>query len=160
MNTVSEILEYIIPKTLELNRVHIPDESVRINYSAIFCQSEAEYEELNREAAELGDVEEDTPTGPLYEFHKSFQTLAGPLWLLKVRKPDPTRPERGDADFTLKDYNSFKEKYLKDLEHFKLIDRGNFEMIELKDSKFDVISYFSNIPLTVQLGVEWALLRS
>lgn len=76
------------------------------------------------------------------------------IWLLKIRKPDPTRPERGDADFTLRDYNSFKEKYLKDAEHFKLIDRGNFEMIELKDPKFDVRSYFSNIPLTVQLGIE------
>lgn len=154
MNKINEILEYIIPKTLELNRVHIPDESVRVNYSAIFCQSETEYEELNREAARLGDVAEDTPTGPLYKFHKPLQTVSGPLWLLKVRKPDPSRSERGDADFTLKDYNSFKVKYLKDTEHFKLIDRGKFEMIELKDSKFDVRCYFSNIPLSVQLGIE------
>lgn len=154
MATINEILEYIIPKTLELNQVHIPNESTRVNYSAIFCQSEAEFEELNKEAAEFGDVEEDTPTGPLNKFHKPLQALAGPLWLLKVRKPDSIRLERGDADFTLKDYNSFKEKYLKDSDHFKLIDRGNFEMIELKDSKFDVMSYFSNIPLTVQLRIE------
>lgn len=154
MNKINEILEYIIPRALELNQAHIPGESVRINYSAIFSQSDSEYEELNREAAQVGDVIEDTPTGPLYKFHKPTQTLAGPLWLLKVRKPDPTRTQRGDADFTLKDYNFFKEKYLKDTEHFKLIDRGNFEMIELKDSEFDVLSYFSSIPLTVQLGIE------
>ncbi len=154
MNTINEILAYIIPKTLELNQVYIPDESVRVNYSAIFCQSDVEYEELNREASRMGDVVEDTPTGPLYKLHKSLQTPAGPLWLLKVRKPDPTRSQRGDADFTLKDYNSFKEKYLKDTEHFKLIDRGNFEMIELKDPEFDVLSYFSNIPLTVQFDIE------
>lgn len=154
MNSANKILEYIILKTLELNRVHIPDESVRVNYSAIFCQSDDEYEELNREAAQLGDVVEDTPTGPLYKFHKSLQTIAGPLWLLKIRKPDLTRPQRGDADFTLKDYNSFKEKYLRDAEHFKLIDRGNFEMIELKDLRFDVLCYFSNIPVIVQLGIK------
>lgn len=154
MDTITEILEYIIPKTLELNRLYIPNESVRVNYSAIFCQSDAEYEELNKKAAQIGNVTEDTPTGPLYKFHKPLQTLAGPLWLLKIRKPDSTRPQRGDADFTLKDYNSFKEKYLKDNGHFKIIDRRNFEMIELKDSKFNVISYFSNIPLTVQLGIE------
>ncbi|MFA6096066.1 MAG: hypothetical protein WC788_00380 [Candidatus Paceibacterota bacterium] len=154
MNTVSGILEYIIPRTIELNKIHILDESTKVNYSAIFCQSRAEYEALNREASELGDVVEDNSTGPLYKFYKPLQTLAGPLWLLKVRKPDPARLERGDADFTLRDYNSFKEKYLKDDEHFKLIDRVNFEMIELKDSKFDVLSYFSNIPLTIQLGTE------
>ncbi len=154
MNTINEILEYIIPKTLELNKVYIPDESVRVNYSAIFCQSDIEYEVLNREAAKIGNVIEDTPTGPLYKFHIHLQTSAGPLWLLKIRKPDLTRPQRGDADFTLKDYNFFKKKYLNDLEHFKLIDRGDFEMIELKDSKFDVLSYFSNIPLTAQLGIE------
>ncbi|MBA4319749.1 MAG: hypothetical protein C0412_15220 [Flavobacterium sp.] len=153
MNKITEILEYIIPKTLELNQIYITSESTRVNYSAIFCQNETEYEELNREAAQFGDVVEDTPTGPLYKFHKPLQTIAGPLWLLKVRKLDLTRPERGDADFTLQDYNSFKEKYLKDTKHFKLIDRGNFEMIELRDPMFDVISYFSNIPLTVQLGI-------
>lgn len=155
MNTINKILEYIIPKTLELNQIHIPDESVRVNYSAIFCQNYVEYEALNMEAAALGAIAEDTPTGPLYKFHKPLQTLACPLWFIKIRKPDPTRPERGDADFVLKDYNSFKEKYLKDMKYFKLIDRGNFEMIELKDSKFDVISYFSNIPLIVQLGIEF-----
>ncbi len=155
MNKINEILEYIIPRTLELNKIYIPGESVRVNYSAIFCQNDIEYESLNREAAQLGVVAEDTPTGPLYKFHKHLQTIAGPLWLLKIRKPDPIRPERGDADFTLKDYNSFKEKYLKDTKHFKLIDRGNFEMIELKDSRFDVRSYFSNIPLTVQLGIQF-----
>ncbi|MFZ2970393.1 MAG: hypothetical protein WA063_04555 [Minisyncoccia bacterium] len=154
MNTITEILEYIIPKTLELNQAHISSEVTRVNYSAIFCQSDAEYEELNRKAVLIGDVAEDTPTGPLYKFHKPFQTIAGPLWLLKVRKPDPTRPQCGDADFTLKDYNSFKEKYLKDVEHFKVIDRENFEMIELKDLEFDVISYFSNIPLIVQFDIE------
>jgi hypothetical protein len=154
MNTITEILEYIIPKTLELSQIHIPGEITRINYSAIFCQNDAELERLKKEASQIGDVIEETPTGPLYKFHEPLQTVAGPLWLLKVRKPDPTRSERGDADFTLTDYNSFKEKYLKDTEHFKVIDRGNFEMIELKDPKFDVISYFSNIPLTVQLGIE------
>jgi hypothetical protein len=148
------ILDYIIPKTLEMNHLYVPDELVRINYSAIFCENDAEYEELNKEAAQIGDVVEDTPTGPLYKLHKPLQTLAGPLWLLKIRKPDPTRPQRGDADFTLKDYYSFKEKYSKNTEHFKVIDRGNFEMIELKDSKFDVLSYFSNIPLTLQFSIE------
>jgi len=154
MNTIAQILEYIVFQTLEMNRIYIPDESVRINYSAIFCQDNSEFERLDKEAAQIGRVIEDTPTGPLYKFHNSLQTLAGPLWLLKIRKPDPVRPQRGDADFTLKNYDLFKEKHLPDMEHFKIIDRGHFEMIELRDQKFQVLSYFSNIPLTIQLGIE------
>jgi len=154
MKTITEILEFIIPKTLELNRAYIPDEAVRINYSAIFCQNDEEYERLATEASQLGDVAEDTPTGPLFKLRKSLETLAGPLWLLKIRKPDLTRPQRGDADFTLTNYEAFKKKYSNDTKHFKLINRGDFEMIELRDSNFQVLSYFSSIPLTKQLGIE------
>ena len=151
---INKILEYSISKALELNQIYLPCEIVKINYSAIFCQNDAEYEQFNKEASRVGAVIEDTSTGPLYKFHKPFQTVAGPLWLLKVRKPDLTRPQRGDADFTLQDYNFIKEKYSGNKEHFRVLDRGNFEMIELRDPKFDVLSYFSNIPLTIQLSIE------
>lgn len=153
MKAINEILEYIVTETLKMNHIHIPEELTEINYSAIFCQNDFEYEQFNRGTAQIGDIIEDTPTGPLYKFSEPLETLAGPLHLLKIRKPDITRPERGDADFTLKDYNTFKEKYSKDFQHFKIIDRGRFEMIELRDQKFQVLSYFSNIPLTTQLGI-------
>ena len=153
MNTINKILEYVVPKTLELNRVHISNELVKINYAAIFCQSDIEYKNLNDEASKNGKVIENTPTGPLFKFHNSVETVAGPLWLVKIRRPDPTRPQRGDADFTLNDYNSFKKKYLGNSEYFKLIERENFEMIELRDPGFDVLSYFSSIPLILKLGI-------
>lgn len=153
MKAINEILEYIVTETLKMNHIHIPEELTEINYSAIFCQNDFEYEQFNRVVSQIGDIIEDTPTGPLYKLSEPLETLAGPLHLLKIRKPDITRPERGDADFTLKDYNTFKEKYSKDIQHFKIIDRGHFEMIELRDQKFQVLSYFSNIPLTTQLGI-------
>ena len=154
MNNINKIIEYIIPETLRLNNIYLPDESLKINYSAIFCQNDKEYDELNFEASLIGNAVEDTPTGPLYKLNESIKTPVGPLWLLKIRKPYITHLQRGDADYTLNDYQVFKEKYLQDQEHFKLIDRGNFEMIELKDPKFNVLCYFSNIPLTLQLGIE------
>lgn len=154
MRTIEKIIKYIIPKTLELNKLYLTNEQIYINYCAIFCQSEEEFDALNTEAKQLGIVIEDTPTGPLYKFIKPLKTLAGSLWLLKVRKPDVTRPQRGDADFTLKDYLSFKNEHLTDSQHFSLIKRKDFEMIELKDLQFNVISYFSNPPLTVQHGIE------
>lgn len=154
MKTINEILEYIVAETLKMNSIYIPDESMEINYSAIFCQNDFEYGQFNNEVSQIGNIIENTPTGPLYKLSEPLETLAGPLSLLKIRKFDSTRPQRGDADFTLKDYNTFKEKYSKDSQHFKVIDRGHFEMIELRDQEFKALSYFSNIPLTTQLGIK------
>jgi len=153
MLAINEILEYLIFKTLELNKKHLINDRVAINYSAIFCQNDDEFKVFNQEASQIGTIIEETPTGPLYKFYNPIQTIIGPLWLMKIRKPYATHPQRGDIDFTLADYNSFKSKRLSDAQYFKLIDRINFEMIELKDPDFDVMSYFSNIPLTIQLGI-------
>lgn len=154
MKTISEIIEYIVPKTLELNHKYIPDEELRISYSAIFCQSDEEYKRLTAEATRLGEVVDNTSTGLLYKIQKPLKTPAGPLWLIKIRKADPTRPQRGDADFTLKNHKAFKGKHANDPDHFKIIPRDEFEMIELRDSHFDVLSYFSNPPLNEQFGIE------
>ena len=82
-----------------------------------------------------------------------MKTVAGLLKLLKIRHPDSTRPERGDADFTVTNFVVFKKKYLSKKE-FKLIKRKNFEMIELMDPEFDVRAYFSNPPLDKQLNIK------
>jgi hypothetical protein len=72
---------------------------------------------------------------------------------LKIRKPDATRFERGDADFTIIDYPNFKSNYLAN-PGFKLIERKGFEMIELIDSAFNARAYFSNPTLDQQLGLK------
>jgi hypothetical protein len=151
---IPEILQYIILKTRELNSAYIQEDVGPINYVAIFCQDDEEYRKLFDEASQMGEVIENTSTGPLFKLRKPVPTLSGLLHLLKIRKSDSTRPERGDADFTMKDYYAFKEKYIKNTDHFRLIVRSNFEMMELRDSGFQVLSYFSNIPLTLQLGIE------
>ncbi|MEX1112032.1 MAG: hypothetical protein WEC84_01090 [Candidatus Andersenbacteria bacterium] len=153
MKTINNIVEYIVPKTLALVRRYVLSEEVEINYCAIFCQNEEEYKELEAEASGLGEVVDDTPTGPLYRLQEPLETVAGPLYLIKIRKPDPVRPQRGDADFTLKNYEAFKKKHAGDTEHFKVINRDTFEMIELRDSKIDVLVYFSNPPLTKQFSI-------
>jgi hypothetical protein len=71
---------------------------------------------------------------------------------LKIRKPDQTRPERGDADFAVKNYEEFKNSCLTK-PGFGVIERDTFEMIELMDSSFDVRVYFSSPPVEVQLGL-------
>jgi len=153
MQTIYAILEYIVPKTIELNNKYISDEIVEINYSAIFCQNQEEWENFNNQMASLATIIDNTPTGPLYKFNEPVKTMAGNLLLLKIRKYDKDHPQRGDADFTIKNYELFKNKYLKDINHFNIIKKPNFEMIELKDPNFDVMSYFSSIPLIIQYGL-------
>ena len=106
---------------------------------------------LKKLASEIGEVIKNTPSGPLYHV-KPISTVSGQLKLLKIRNPDVTKPERGDADFTVSNYHNFKSKYLSQ-SRFKFIPRPNFEMIELMDSEFDIRAYFSNPPLEVQLKI-------
>jgi len=99
-----------------------------------------------------GKIIEETLTGPLFHI-QPLETIAGKLQLLKIRKPDVTRPELGDADFTISNYAEFKKKYLSQ-KGFNLIIRKNFEMIELVDPQFNVRAYFSNPPLSKQFEIE------
>lgn len=74
------------------------------------------------------------------------------LKLVKIRRPDPLRKERGDADFNT-NYPEFKRKY-QHKPQFELVDRGNFEMLRLSDPKFDTMACFSNIPLSESLNLK------
>lgn len=94
----------------------------------------------------------DSPTGPVYKFREKPNTIAGRPVLLRIRHPDKTRPERGDTDFNT-NYPVFKKKYLGN-PYFKLIEREDYEMIELVNTEFDVRVYFSGTPLSKTLGIE------
>ncbi|NCN98621.1 hypothetical protein COU62_04600 [Candidatus Pacearchaeota archaeon CG10_big_fil_rev_8_21_14_0_10_35_219] len=71
--------------------------------------------------------------------------------MLKIRFPDVTRKERGDADFTISNYDEFKKECLS--KGFSLIKRKAIELIKLTDSKFKVRVYFSNPFLDKQLNL-------
>ena len=144
------LVKEIVEKAIKLKDKHTNQNSALVNYCCIFSQSNEEYESLINVTNEIGKVIKKTPTGPL--FHISLETISGKLLLLKIRKPDTTRPERGDADFTVDNYPNFKKKYLSQ-SGFKLIERETMEMIELVDSEFDVRVYFSDPPLDKQLGL-------
>ena len=73
--------------------------------------------------------------------------------MLKIRRPDPKRPERGDADFTVSDYQTFKKTQL-GKPGFGLIERTNMEMLELVDPDFDVLAYYSHPTLAEVLGIQ------
>ncbi|NTW75876.1 MAG: hypothetical protein HGB34_03160 [Candidatus Moranbacteria bacterium] len=79
-------------------------------------------------------------------------TVAGPLRVLKIRIPDETRTERGDADFTVPDYPAFRKAVI-GTPGFTHIPRADCEMIELMEPGADVRAYFSDPPVETQLGL-------
>jgi len=142
----------IVEKATALKNKHINNKNTPVNYACIFSQNKEEYNKLLEATQKIGKIIKETPTGPLFQI-KSLETVSGILKLLKIRIPDPTRPELGDADFTISNFPEFEKKYLSK-NNFKLIQRNNFKMIELMDSNFNVRAYFSNPPLDKQLNIK------
>ncbi|MFA4818347.1 MAG: hypothetical protein WC621_00725 [Patescibacteria group bacterium] len=160
MNTESlkTIVQEIVKQARELKDKHTTEKDAAVNYAAIFSQNDREYQGLLEPAGQIGKIIQDTPTGPLFEIG-GIDTVAGQLRLLKIRKPETTRPERGNADFTVVVYPIFKKTYLPKV-GFKLIERKEYEMIELIDPSFNVRAYFSHPPLDQQLGLKQGLPNS
>jgi (2Fe-2S) ferredoxin len=147
---LEEIVKHIVDKSLELKNKYTDAKDASIEFACIFCQNEAEYNKFDELAKKYGEVAENTPTGDTYLLNDPIQTSAGPLRLLKIRKPDPNRRERGDTDFNT-DYLKFKEKY-EGKPNFELVKRETFEMLRLSDPDFDAMACFSNVPKSKDLG--------
>ncbi|MBI5465931.1 MAG: hypothetical protein HY974_01425 [Candidatus Kerfeldbacteria bacterium] len=145
------LLRNVVQQARELKDKHTAEYNAPVNYAAIFTQSIDEYQTLLTLAKELGSVVQETRSGPVFDLG-AIRTVAGRLRLVKVRQPDKTRPELGDADFTVSDYPRFKAAHLSK-PGFKLIERPGMEMIELIDPLFKVRAYFSHPPLDKQLGL-------
>ncbi len=145
------IVKDIVSEAKDLKDEHTKEKNARVNYACIFCQDQIEWKEFLEKAKQIGKIIQETPTGPVFQI-PPLDTVAGKLQLLKIRKPDPTRPKRGDADFTVSDYQRFKKKHLGKT-GFSLIKKEKFEMIELVDKKYGVRCYFSHPTLGEVLGL-------
>ena len=108
---LKKLAQNIVAASKCLSESYTHERNVPVNYVAVFTHSDNEYAELSSCAKEMGNVVQETATGPVFLI-TPISTVAGTLKILKIRRPDPKRPERGDADFTLSDYSHFKEKYL------------------------------------------------
>ena len=153
VKNLKSMIQKIVEQACVLKDKHTNQKNAHVNYACIFSQSEKEYKELIEISGKIGKVVEEMVSGLLFQI-KPLNTVAGTLQLLKIRIPDVTRPERGDADFTVSNYPEFKRKYLSQ-KRFKLLKkREDFEMIELVGPGFNVRVYFSNPPLDEQLGIK------
>ena len=151
LSDLTQFVQSLITSARALSDKHTTERNLPVNYVCIFSQSESEYEALLLLARQLGVSAQETAMGPVFHI-TPIATEAGDVRLLKIRRPDPKRPERGDVDFTLPDYAKFKATYL-GKPGFNLIVRTNMEMIELIDPSFDVLVYWSHPPLAQMLKI-------
>jgi len=132
----------IVAESQQLSATHTTEGKSLVNYACVFTQSENEFQSMLEAANQLGPVAQETATGPVFHI-PPLSTVSGTLRLLKIRRPDPKRPERGDADFTVSNYESFKKEYL-GKPGFGIIKRTEMEMIELIDPSYNVLAYYSH----------------
>jgi len=139
---LEKIVNYVVDQAILAIKDNTDEKDLPVDYMGIFCQSEAEFTEMDNLLKTLGTPGDKTSTssGNTYMLNEPINTSAGPLKVLKARKPDPTRPQRGAPDFRVNDYPSFKEKNLSRGSNFSLITREIYEMMELKG--IDVLVYF------------------
>lgn len=146
-----QLIQNIVAKSFSLSIAHTAMSNTPVNYACIFTHEIGEYDNFIILAKELGSILKETETGPVFHITE-LSTVAGNLPLLKIRRPDKERPEQGDADFTIADYEKFKNGFLGKT-GFSLIKRPEMEMIELIDSSYDVLAYYSSPTLTTVLGL-------
>jgi len=150
-DALKQLVKGIVEEANNLKNKHIELQDTPVNYACVFSQNQEEYMELLESTKQIGKQILETTTGILFHI-APIETVAGNLKLLKIRLPDKTRPERGDADFTISDFAQFENKYLPQ-PGFKRIEKQKFYMVELIDPSFNVRAYFSNPPLDKQLGI-------
>lgn len=145
------IISYIVDRGLQTIKDNTQNQEAALDYVAIFSKDEDEYQALIALAAPLGKETDAarSKTGRTFLLDEAISTPAGPLKIVKIRKPDPTRPQRGGPDFKVPNYEQFKEKYLKDGRNLTLMVRSDYEMIEIKGA--DVLVYIPSQTVSERL---------
>lgn len=138
---MEDLIKNIVKEAELLKDKYTDQKNIPVYYACIFCQNDDEYKKFTEEACKIGKKIEERPNSLLFKI-SPIETSAGKLEILRVRQSDKKFPERGDADFVVNDYLSFKEKYAKE-PGFTVIPRNDSEMIELYKKGENVRVYFS-----------------
>lgn len=134
-----EAVKYIASQTSALSH-KIIDKSFPITSLTIFAHSDDEYSRLIKILSELGSPYNEN-NGPRVLLHEPIVAGENVITHLRIRKPDPERPQAGCNDFDT-DYEAFKKDYLTiRSSNLRLIERTDYEMIELFDTDLDVLAY-------------------
>jgi hypothetical protein len=134
-----EAVKYIASATSKMS-LKIIGKTFPIKSLTIFSHSPAEFKRLSEILSRIGNPY-NYNNGPRVELNEPIEVEKNRINHLRIRKPDPERPQSGCNDFDT-DYENFKHSYLAKFPHnLKLIKRPEYEMIEIRDKKFDVLAY-------------------
>ena len=147
------LIQDIVSQAKQLKNKYTDQIRASVNYACVFCQTEQEFNNFNKQAQKLGKVIKQTETGPIYLLDNAIETEAGLLKLIKIHTPKNNKNVIGYADFTVENYNKFKNNFIHS-PNFNLLVGEGFEMLELFDKDFKVKCYFPDIPLDKDLGVK------
>lgn len=142
---LEEIIQHIVSESFKLKDKYLKGIRAKVEFGDIFSKDEKEYQELAKVIEKIGKEIYLTLTGNIYSLNKPIKTIAGDLYLVKIRKPDINLKLRGDADFDT-NYPKLKSQF-QHHSNFELIVREKFEMLRLSDPEFNVMACFSNIPV-------------
>jgi len=132
-------VKYVATETSRLSE-KIIGKTFPIKSLTIFTHSQSEYESLTQMLEGMGEPY-DFNNGPRVELYEPIAVESNHITHLRTRKPDSERPQIGCNDFET-DYDTFKREYLsKHPDNLLLTKRPEYEMIELRDSGFDVLAY-------------------
>ena len=151
---LEKIINYIIEQgALAIKSNTDEEQQIAIDYVAIFSKNEDEFKKLEAVVESIGkEIDKETArTGKTFLLSEPLKSPVGPLFLIKIRKPDNTRPQRGAPDFRVKNYQEFKDKYLQSSGNFTLMIRKDYEMIEIKG--IDVLVYIPSKTLSERINL-------
>lgn len=115
--------------------------SLPIHTLTIFSHFDTEFEFLKRTLLDMGSPFNEN-NGPRVTLNEPIQVGENTITHLRIRHPDSERPQVGCNDFDVENYETFKQAHLlKHPKNLHLIQRPDYEMIEFKDLKYDVLAY-------------------
>lgn len=112
-----------------------------IHTLTIFSHFDTEFDFLRKTLLDIGSFFNEN-NGPRVKLYDPIKIGGNVITHLRIRHPDSERPQVGCNDFDVENYEEFRRKYL--LKHQKNlvpIQRPDYEMIEFKDPKYDVLAY-------------------
>ena len=134
-----EAVNYVATETAKLAQ-EIIGKKFPIKSLTIFTHSQSEYQSMIKILEQMGKAY-NFNNGPRVELYEPIIIDGNSITYLRIRQPDPERPQVGCNDFEM-DYNILKSEYLsKHPKNLRLIKRPEYEMIEFYDPSFDVLAY-------------------
>jgi molecular chaperone GrpE len=149
MQPLVQRIKETVEKSQILREEKLSEIETNLDYVAVFCQSNKEYDQYNEEADKLGKVYKEDSNGITYILIDQIDTVEGPLSLVKIRKYEEEKSQLGAPDYSVTGYLKIKEDLVNEgIAEIKKAADGE-EILEVMGD--DVIIYIPENPLSAEI---------